>query len=199
MVVQKGYNFASIIYPESVKTGWIDRIRDTHVKCFVSPLHEPEDDSELQKKKHYHIMLMFDKQTSLRQASETFEYISGLEVKYCEILRSLPGYARYMLHLDDPDKQQFDSTVSVSCYNGANYDKAIDTDESFFENLEAMSTYILMNRKITFHGLTTYALYNNREWFRILSNRSTVFIRALISSLHEEDKENAEKLSKDLK
>lgn len=189
MSVQKGYNFASIIYPDSVVDGWVDRIRDTHVKCFVSPLHEPESDSEMQKKQHYHIMLMFDKQTSLRQAADTFEYISGLEVKYCEILRSLPGYARYMLHLDDPDKQQFETSVSVSCYNGANYSKAIDTDESFFENLEAMTAFILQNKDITFHGLSAYAMYNNREWFRILANRSTVYIRALIGSIHDEKKD----------
>lgn len=190
-VVQKGYNFAGIIYPDSVKPGWVDRIRDTHIKCFVSPLHEPEEESERQKKPHKHLLLMFDKQTSLRQAIETFEFITGLEEKYVEIIRSLPGYARYLLHLDDQDKQQFDTSVSVSCYNGANYDRAIDTDESFIENLEAMTDYILADPDITFRKFSTFARYNNREWFRILSMRSTIYIRTLIASIREEEKEKA--------
>lgn len=191
--VIKGYNFAIILYPDSVSNGWVDRIRSTHVKTFVSPLHSADPDIEEENKPHYHILMMYDSQTSLRMALDTFNYIlnEGSERKYCERVRSLPGYARYLLHLDDPDKQQFDSTISVKCYNGANYEKAIDTDEAFVENLEAMTDYVSNNPGMTFHKLTLYARYNNREWFRIICCRSTIYIRTLITSIREEEKEKA--------
>lgn len=187
----KGYNFASILYPDA--SDWRRKIQQTHVKCLVSPLHSPDPDpfTEAERKEHYHIILMFDSQTSLRMALDTFEFIGALS-RYAEILRSLPGYAKYLIHDGYPDKEQF-SKDQVMCFNGADYDKATDNEEQFIIRLEEISNYILQNPDITFHKLIGYAMYNNREWFRIISMRSTLYVKTLLNSIVEEKKEEAKK------
>lgn len=193
MSTQKCYTFASLYYPENMPEDWRKRIEQTHIPCCVSPFHQPDPDPicDGEKKAHYHIVMYFGKQTSLQQAREVFEYV-GASSKWIEIVRSTQGYSRYICHLDHPDKEQF-SINQVMEFNGAEYAKYIDDDETFLKNLEEITDYVLANQITSFHKLAAYARYNNREWFRILSMRSTLYFRTLINSIVEEQKEKEKK------
>lgn len=197
MGVIKGYNYASILYPDSAPEGWKLRIDQTHLRCCVSPLHSPDPDpeSEHEKKSHYHVVIMFDSQTSLKQAQEVFEFIGC--INYVLPLRTLPGYLKYIIHRNRPDKEQF-SPDQVICFNGADYGKLIDDEEVFLATLEDMTDYILEKDISSFKKFTAYAKYNNKEWFRILSCRSTLFLRTLINSILEEKKEEEKLKEKEL-
>ena len=48
-------------------------------------------------------MIMYDGKKSIEQAKENFDKIGGVG---CEIVNSTRGYARYLCHLDNPDKEQ---------------------------------------------------------------------------------------------
>lgn len=187
MAQKKGYNFASILYPDAAE--WKQKIQMTHVRCLVSPLHSPDPDpfTEAEKKPHHHIILMFDSQTSLQQALDTFEFIGALS-NFAEILKSLPGYAAYLIHRYNPEKEQF-SEESVMAFNGANYKDALNSDEQFLMYIEEMTDYVLAHPDMTFHKLAGYARYNNRDWFKVLSCKSTLYMRTLIASQLEERRE----------
>ena len=189
--------FATILYPDSAPTDWKRRIEKTLIKCFVSPLHneDPDPDTPFEDKPHWHIMLMYESLKSLDQVFDDVEIISGIRPKYVEIIKNPVGYALYLKHLRQPHKQQFPNE-DVLCFNGADYEDFCNDQQRFLENLEAMSDYILANNITSFYKLVAYARYNNREWFKIISTRSTVYIRSLISSLAEEKKEMEKKLQK---
>lgn len=106
---------AFLFYPESAPVeSLIDRIKESHVPAFVSPLHQP-DDKEL--KPHYHVLLMFDTQQSVKYLHDLVLSLGGANGYFIHPPKR--QYARYLLHLDDPDKEQFNE--SVISLNGADY------------------------------------------------------------------------------
>lgn len=48
---------------------------------------------------------MFDGVKTIEQAKDLFEQIGGVG---CEKVNSIRGYARYLCHLDNPEKAQYD-------------------------------------------------------------------------------------------
>jgi hypothetical protein len=104
--VSKTRNWAFVVYPESAPDGWMELLADTHIPAFVSPLHDKDiDEDGSLKKPHYHVVLMFDGPTTQKRANEIIEPFCG--TKSAEYVKSLRGYVRYLIHLDNPEKAQY--------------------------------------------------------------------------------------------
>ena len=73
----------------------------------VDPFALDEDGNKIvkPKKPHYHVMIMYDSVKTIEQAREVLSAIGGVGV---EIVNSVRGYARYLCHLDNPEKYQYD-------------------------------------------------------------------------------------------
>lgn len=122
-----------VLYPESC-IDYVDMVRYLDRLCLpiaISPLHRPElnEKQENEKKHHYHCLMYFDgqkKEKQLRQLMdfETSSYdrkyfnwtmlvdknnVVGKFAKYPYFLKinSIRAQTRYLLHLDNPEKQQF--------------------------------------------------------------------------------------------
>lgn len=114
---------AFLFYPEDAPLDFLlDRLKESHVPAFVSPLHQP-DDKEL--KEHYHVLLMFDSQQGVKYLHDLVLYLGGANGYFVHPPKR--QYARYLLHLDDPDKEQF--SESVTCLNGADFSPYIFSSE----------------------------------------------------------------------
>ena len=62
-------NYATVVYPESASTDWLEKLSELHVPAFVSPLHDKDvNPTGESKKAHYHVMIMFDGVKTLDQA-----------------------------------------------------------------------------------------------------------------------------------
>lgn len=97
-------SYACVLYPESAPENWRDILSDFHIPCLISPLHDKDVNPTGEKKKaHYHVLLLFDSVKSETQAREIFEAFGGVG---CEKVNSVRGYARYLCHLDNPEKVQ---------------------------------------------------------------------------------------------
>ena len=58
---QRTRNFATVVYPESAPSDWIDKLDQLHVAALISPLHDKDTNpSGEPKKPHYHVLLMFE-------------------------------------------------------------------------------------------------------------------------------------------
>ena len=58
---QRTRNFATVVYPESAPSDWIDKLDQLHVAALISPLHNKDTNpSGEPKKPHYHVLLMFE-------------------------------------------------------------------------------------------------------------------------------------------
>ena len=96
-------NFATVVYPESAPADWMERLDQHHIAALVSPLHDKDKNpSGEPKKAHYHVLLMFESPADYEsKVAPIFAEIGGVGR---ETVGSARGYARYLCHLDNPEK-----------------------------------------------------------------------------------------------
>lgn len=107
--------WAFIVYPDSAPDGWISILREQGLMGYISPLHTPD---EKDKKQHYHVMLRFENQKSESQIDDISKSVNGSKPRAVQVWTA---YARYLLHLDDPQKEQFADHSGVVSLGGAKY------------------------------------------------------------------------------
>ena len=172
-------NYASIFYPDSAPADWLEILSDLHISCFVSPLHDSDVtvDGEL-KKPHYHVMIMFENVKSEAQARELFDQIGGVG---CEIVNTIRGYARYLCHLDNPEKARYDmGFVRELC--GADYHSIISLASDKYAAIAEMITYCKENNVLSYAELFEYSMLNRYDWYRTLCDNGTVVVKEYLKS-----------------
>lgn len=107
----KGRIFSGIGYLESMKENWLELLEETGLAIAVSPYHDKDVEATGEiKKAHYHILFKFEGPTTLKHISDICKGIGIIQVKKIESLR---GMYRYHLHLDSPDKYQYEDKDRV--------------------------------------------------------------------------------------
>lgn len=171
-------NFATVVYPESAPDDWQDILARHAVPAFISPLHDKDvNPTGEPKKPHYHVMLMFDGKKSNEQVMEVFSSISGVG---CEVVKSIRGYARYLCHLDNPEKAQYD-TSDVRCI-ASDYIGTIGLAIDKYTALGEMQDFCEQYNVVSFYVLAKYALTHRQDWHRILCDCGSVFMREFLQS-----------------
>ena len=172
-------NFATVVYPESAPVNWLNILSDQHIPAFVSPLHDMDTnpDGEL-KKAHYHVMIMFDSVKTAEQAKEFFQCIGGVGM---EDVQSQRGYARYLCHLDNPEKYKY-NTQDVKCFCGADYNDVISLVTDKYTAIREMLEFCKQNAVVSFSDLLEYASVERYDWFRCLCDNSAVIMREYLKS-----------------
>lgn len=172
-------NFATILYPESCVDNWKDILDSFHVPVLVSPLHDSDlsDDGSI-KKPHYHLLFMFD---SLKSKSQCNDYVIQLKSVGIEKVASLKGYARYLCHLDNPDKFQY-SVNDVIAFGGASFKKVSSCSPDRHQVIRDMMSFIIDNDIDSFSVLLEYCAACNEEWFACLCDSSTFVIKEYLKS-----------------
>lgn len=171
--------WATIVYQESAPDGWRDTLQGYMVQAFVSPLHDSDkkDDGTF-KKPHYHVLMMYDGVKTPEQAREIFESFGGVG---CEPVQSVRGYARYLCHLDNPEKHQY-SPDDVCSYCGADYISATGQQADKYAAIAQMMQWVATNDVIAYSDLLEYAATNRLDWFRVLCDSGTMVIMEYIKS-----------------
>lgn len=126
-----GRNWATVLYPDSMPADVWERIDDLHISCFVSPLHDHDVDKYGEiLKPHYHVMFMFDNKQSANQFKITVcDMICSVGQ---ERVNSRRGYARYLCHMDNPEKYQY-SVDDVRSYCGVSYYNIINSQADYVD------------------------------------------------------------------
>lgn len=172
-------NFATVVYPDSAPTNWQDILAQQFVPAFISPLHDKDlnPTGEL-KKAHYHVIIMYDSVKTIEQASELFSLIGGVG---CEIVQSQRGYARYLCHLDNPEKYKY-KQEDVICLSGADYPSVIGLAIDKYKAIGEMIDYCEENCIISYSELLKYCRLNRFDWFRVLCDNGTVVMKEYLKS-----------------
>lgn len=173
-------NYATVVYPESAPENWQDILSSFHIQAFISPLHSKDINpgSQEQKKEHYHVMLMYDQPKTKEQAQLVLSSIGGVG---CEVLGSTRGYARYLCHLDNPEKAQY-NTEDVKSLCGADYASVIGLSTDKYKALGEMQDFCEKYKVVSFYLLSKYARENRMDWYRILCDCGSVFMREYLKS-----------------
>lgn len=172
-------NFATVVYPESAPDNWQDILTQQFVPAFISPLHDNDINPGGEvKKAHYHVMLMFDGVKTFEQAQSIFSLIGGVG---CEVVQSMRGYARYLCHLDNPEKAQY-SQDDVRTMCGADYASAIGLATDKYKALGEMQDFCEKYNVVSFYLLSRYARTHRTDWYRILCDCGSVYMREYLKS-----------------
>lgn len=117
-----GRTWAFVIYPESIPKDYEEIILNTGLPMAISPLHDKDiDPTGESKKPHYHVIIYYENATTYNNVKQNVtDKLNGtIPIK----LESMRGMYRYHLHLDNPDKYQYDDR-DRKFYNGFDIDMA---------------------------------------------------------------------------
>lgn len=176
-------NYATVVYPESAPVDWIYLLREQCVPALVSPLHDKDlnNDGTI-KKEHYHVMLLFDGVKTQEQAKEVFDAIGGVGI---EVVKSVRAYARYLCHLDNPEKAQYSINDVIECA-GVDYQTIINLASDKYSAIGEMIEFTMKNGIDSYAELLLYAKQNREDWFRVLCDTGTVTIVQFLKSKYWE-------------
>lgn len=184
VAAQRQRLFATVVYPESAPADWLERLEGTHVAAMVSPLHGSDTlpTGEL-KKAHYHVLWRYEGVKTTAQAQEVVDLIGGAGA--VEIVADYRGYARYLCHLDSPDKAQYDPE-GVRCFGGADWAAvALSDAERTDAALDEIEDWIDDTGCISYAALCRYCRRERPDWTRTVRTH-TVHLSALIRSAYWE-------------
>lgn len=103
----RSYTWAFMIYPESMPENWLEIIRDFHTLGAISPIHDQDVNPTGEfKKSHRHVLLKFPTKKSYLQILMMANKL-GSSVPP-EAVDNFDGYLRYLIHIDNPEKYQYD-------------------------------------------------------------------------------------------
>jgi len=170
---------------------WRDIIEDYHIVWVESPLHDCDSKptGEL-KKPHWHVLVMFETLKSYEQIKEITDKLNAPSPQKCH---SPKGNVRYMAHLDNPDKFQYDTALIVP-HGGADVGELLKPSVSNRHALVAeMSRFVRKNGIRYFDDLFFYALDERYDWYELLCDSSAYIVNMVIRSINERYRESLEK------
>lgn len=191
MAERKSRNYGFILYPEG-NEDMVLVIQEMHVPTVISPLHDSDVWTPLDQAKdashvagtlkppHWHGMFLFDGPARLSQALSCLERFSN-PTHHVEPLSSLISYARYMLHLDNPEKAQY-KFEDMGFYNGAvvSLERPMTPEEEDIQTDEILS-WVRDYNIVEYADLVLYAMDNRPDWNRNV-RKHTVFWRGFFNS-----------------
>lgn len=187
---QRTRNWVVIAYPEDLPEDWREQLDELHFKWVESPLHDKDVTATGEPKKpHHHLLFMFEVVKNSSQVigmlqdlfgeSETGTIVGIATPQQCS---DRGGTVRYMAHLDNPDKAQYDVSEIIG-HNGA--DPAELLRYSATETrlmIVAMEEYIEQNDIFELSDFSAAIRYERPEWHTLLATKMTLYFNAFIRS-----------------
>lgn len=187
----RNWNF--IVYPESAPSDWIEIVKSENVPFAVSPLHDSdvlENETGELKKAHYHVVITYSSVKTYNQVKELTDKLNAPIPQQC---KSLIGSVRYLIHLDNADKFQYNKS-EIQCFNGFDLDKFIViTATDRYELIGQMMEFIIEQDIVEFSRLFLYARKHNEDWYKLLCDNSCYVLGQFIKSRRHQTEESREK------
>ena len=173
---KRSRSFAGVVWPDSLPDNWLEILKDLHTKVLISPLHDLDinPDGEI-KKPHYHILCIYDGPQNPDKWLEVMHSL-GSNSEHVEAVGSTAGYARYLCHLDNPEKHQYDPH-DVQQLGGADYSVMIQRIDDDMKQLYGMMGIVRDSGEESFARFADWCAENNLEYFRLLACKFSVFMR----------------------
>lgn len=173
--------WALVIYPDSAPSNWLEQIDELHTEALLSPLHDKDVNPDGEPKKaHYHLLLMFNGVKSYEQVDEIAK---ALGTQHPVKVQSAKGYARYLIHLDNPEKHQYDRK-DIKAFAGVDVAEYLKPSASArYELIAEMMEHVRLYSITEFAELMEYAAKHRRDdWFPVLCDNSAYVMSKYIQS-----------------
>jgi len=175
-------NWTIIVYPESAPKNWREILDEEHIPWVESPLHDKDLDptGEL-KKSHWHVLLLYEGVKTFEQVQELTKKINSPIPQKCAAPKAL---VRYMVHMDNPDKNQY-KVEDIKAHGGADImDLLRPTNSDRYMYIKEMMQFIKDEKIDEFQDLVDYAMVNRYDdWFMLLCDNSSYIVNTYIKSV----------------
>lgn len=185
--MKKGRIWASVGYPESLPTDWLDKLQETGLQIAISPLHDKDlDPTGEVKKYHYHIIFNYEGPTTYNHVKELCDSLNmTIPIK----LESLRGMYRYHLHLDNPDKYQYDDRDRI-LLNGFDTNQVNELTRTEIDKLKKeIQQFIINNNILEYSDLLIILLENDLMQMWSVAANHTIFFNTFITSIRHKLKD----------
>ena len=173
-------NWMVIVYPDSAPSNWRDVLDDMHIAWTCSPLHDKDVTATGEPKKaHWHIVIAFDAVKTYEQVSEI---ATALNAPIPQRVESIRGAVRYLIHMDNPDKAQYDRN-DIECHGGMEIADYLRTSEQARGNVvRDMCAWVMANDVHEMWTLMQYAMDNEPDWWEALITNSGYIMDLFVRS-----------------
>jgi hypothetical protein len=186
----KGRDWTFIVYPESAPSNWREILDETHIRWIESPLHDKDVNADGEMKKaHWHILLSADGPITFSAVEKITKKLNSPTPKK---VGSGKGLVRYMIHLDNPEKYQYDIS-EIRAHNGAEISPYFEM--SMTKRLDVMKEiirYIHDNDVDNFADFLMICIEKSDDWFSIAVNHNTLAINKMLDAMWHRNKKARE-------
>ena len=167
----KNRYWSFVCYPESVMPDFKDYLSEMGCVFAVSPLHDKDVNATGEPKKaHWHVLLQFEGPTTYNKVKEQICDKIGATIPKAVI--SLRGYYRYLCHLDNPEKAQY-NVEDIEEYGGFHIDLTVSEKNVIKANI---CECIAQNNFIEYVDLVDYYRdIGDFDYFEIVCNNTLFF------------------------
>ncbi len=170
-----------VLYEDSAPDNWADILDEDHVEWVESPWHDKDLNADGQpKKKHKHILLMFPGKKSYEQIKEITDKLNAPIPQRCHNAKAL---VRYMAHLDNPEKAQY-NVSDIKAHGGVDLaDMLRPSASERYTVIRDMIHYVKEKHITEFQDLMDYAAAEHfDDWFPLLCDNSAYVVGQYIKS-----------------
>lgn len=179
--MKKGRIWASVGYPESLPIDWLDKLQETGLQIAISPLHNKDlNPTGEVKKEHYHIIFNYEGPTTYNHVKELCDSLNmTIPIK----LESLRGMYRYHLHLDNPEKFQYDDRDRI-LLNGFDTNQVNELTRTEIDKLKKeIQQFIVDNNILEYSDLLIILVENDLMQMWSVAANHTIFFNTFITSI----------------
>ncbi len=181
-------NWTFIIYPTegnpSAPENWREILDEEHLKWIESPLHDKDITATGEPKKaHIHILVLYDGVKSYEQVKELADKLNAPIPKKVNNTKAL---VRYMAHLDDANKAQYDKNKIIG-HGGVDVSEYLLTQTEEKAERHRITKEILAfaeeHNIVELTDIVDIAIKNNMdEWYNALCDNSCYFVNEVLRS-----------------
>ena len=184
----KARYWACVGYPESLPVDFIEKLRETGLQIAISPLHDKDlNPTGEEKKPHYHFIFSYEGPTTYNNVKSLCEQFNmTIPIK----LESVRGMYRYHLHLDNPEKFQYDDRdrVLINGFDSNSVNELTKTEVNKFK--KEILNFIVDNDILEYCDLITTLLDNDMSQMVDVASSHTLLFNTFICSRRNKLKDN---------
>lgn len=186
----KGRNWAFVMYPESMPEDWFERLEQTGLPFAISPLHNKDlNPTGEEKKPHYHVICQYGNTTTAKNVKDNVCNVVNATIPIK--LESIKGMYRYHLHLDNPEKYQYDDRdrIFINGFDVSEVNALTKTEVSKY--IKEIIKFIEDNNIKEYCDLLTILLDSDMSQMLDVASTHTMLFNTFICSRRNKMKEES--------
>lgn len=169
-----------VLYEESAPENFLTLMKESGYEGLAMKHDRDATATGEHKKDHWHVVIRFSHARLRKEAEEVLAGF-GVAKQTIQPRDSWTAVARYLCHMDDADKAQYDPADVVE-FGGADYLSAVKRTADKYRIVAEMQDWVMEpmaagERPRTFAELNDYARAENLEWFMALCDTCATIMR----------------------